>query len=477
MNFLKLILLLFFIGFIVLFFLKKEVSAVQVFDLDYIAEYQKILPSNCIEAGSEAQFRSIAKNMLVASHSFIKNFRYENHSNPLKDIQLILQCYITDIALFMNTYNPNIPAEFTKIYTITKTNEGLIILDAENPIFSTDLRFPLVILLKFLIISSNYLNSLTASSPELINTIRQTYTDFMLQDVTNIYPSSLESYLKQEQNITLYSPIYKNNTELVSLNNLLKKLLPQYPFLGFNNVTAVSPISICNVINSTVRNIITWITGSVKNTVAIVKSGSFDSKKLKEILQDVNPATILLSNITQLYNRYNFIFSKLKCTVEDIYAKNIDLGNGGSFPITKLIENPKFRYALMASPKFFKKLGTTAHLVKMILLLGLAKTFPISKVSLDEKVFTDIIELLPCDASKDGISVAEKLLQSIGSIFSDSSVKTSCSLLEVLEKISTTGFSTSDAIKVGPILQALLKEVETSGPIALDVFNKNVNTS
>jgi hypothetical protein len=131
----------------------------------------------------------------------------------------------------------------------------------------------------------------------------------------------------------------------------------------------------------------------------------------------------------------------------------------------------------MASPKFFKKLGTTAHLVKMILLLGLAKTFPISKVSLDEKVFTDIIELLPCDASKDGISVAEKLLQSIGSIFSDSSVKTSCSLLEVLEKISTTGFSTSDAIKVGPILQALLKEVETSGPIALDVFNKNVYTS
>jgi hypothetical protein len=459
------------IGFIVLFFLEKEVPDVQVFDKDYIKEYRKFLPTHCIEAGSEAQFRSIAKNMLVASHSFIKNFRYENHSNPLKDIQLIIQCYITDIALYMNTYNPNNPTTFAKIYTVTKASDGTIIMDRENPILSTDLRFPLVILLKFLIIQSNFLNSLTASSPEIINTLIQTYTDFMSQTVTNTYPSSLESYLKQEQSIAQYSPIYKNNTELVSLNNLLKKLLPQYEFLGFNNVTAVSPISICNVINSTVKNIITWITGSVKNTVAIVKSGNFNSKKLKEILQDVNPAITLLSNITQLYNRYNFIFSKLECTVEDIYAKNIDLKKGGSFPITKLIENPKFRYALMASPKFFKMLGNNAHLVKMILLLGLAKTYPISNVSLDQKVFTDIVELLPCDASNDGKSTAEKLLQSIGNIFSDSSVKTSCSLLEVLEKINTTGFSASDAIKLSPILQSLLKEVETSGPIALEVFN------
>ena len=470
MSFLKLVwlLLMLFIAYVLL---KKSVLPQPVFDFDYIAAYRKILPSNCTSTSAESQYLSVAKNMLSASHGFIRDFDFALHSNPGSQFKLILKCYMTDVFLFIKTYSRNDPAT-TQMLQSLKLNGKPIQFNLEESLAGSDLQFPLVHLLKFLIILNDGLRSSKDISPEMVDDFKKNYMLFIEQKIN---PSTtLEMYLLKTSSNEI-TPTFKSDQDLGLLNNLLKNILPDYIFLTTDRTQRAD--SICSIIGSNINNMVAWITAKVTDVINVVRIGEilkfFDSFKYQ-----VGPIANLLSNVPQLYNRYNFIFSKLNCPLEDKVATYFGLKISSNYLITELIENEKFRNALLSNRVFFESLGDNAHLIKIILLLGLLTELPFTNIKLDTTLFPGSLAIIPCKliTENGGIDALAGILNVVGGLFPDVALPsqtsvTACSLLDIMEHINSSAFDTKNFLTIGPMLQYHVKQLQTSGPIALQVLN------
>ena len=475
MSFLKLVWLLLML-FIAYVFLKKSVLPQPVFYFDYIAAYRKILPSNCTTTSAESQYLSVAKNMLSASHGFIRDFDFALHSDGGSQFKLILKCYMTDVFLFIKTYNKNYPPTTTTVLDLLPM-QTILIFDIEHALSSADLIFPLVFLLRFLIISNEYFSSFKVITPEMVDDFKKKYNDFMNQQINYFDKPTLESYLLQEQD-TEKTPAFENNEDLALLNNSLKNILRDYNFLTTYKNNHDASIMICSVIQSTINDMVAWIKNVVNDIVVEIDAGKSQPDNFTQLKRQVTQIANLLSNVPQLYNRYNFIFSKLNCPLEDKVATYFGLKISSNYPITELIENEKFRNALLSNTVFFKSLGDNAHLIKIILLLGLLTELPVAGIKLDKTLFPGSLAIIPCELiiqNSNRASAPTREADFVSSNLPGSSPSQTmislCSLLDIMENISSGWFTNRDYIPVIPMLQYHFDVLRTSGPIALRALN------
>lgn len=445
-------------------------------EMDYIAEYIKILPTSCTTTDPGLQYLSVAKNILSASHKFIKDFNFGNHSDPGSQIKLILKCYMTDVFIFIKTYNKNFPATDSVLGPLSMS-DGPVIFDIENPLLAKDLVFPLVFLLKFLIFFNDYFSRLSAITQEIIDDFKEKYSQFMNQQINFSDEPTLESYLLQKQD-TEKTPAFKNDEDLVLLNNLLKNIFPDYTFLTTNKIEHDG--SICSVIKSTLNNMVAWTTTAVEDIVVKINTEKSHNDDFNGFKKQVIQIANLLSNVPQLYKRYSFIFSKLNCTLEDRVAKYFELQIAPTYPITELIKKQKFRNALLSDTSFFEKLGDNGHLIKIILLLGLATELPFADIELNKNLFPDSLAIIPCELIIGSKSMVQtittygrfgRLAKLLPGSSSSQTMVSVCSLLEIMENISSDWFTNRDYIPLIPMLQYYVKLLRTSGPIALRVLN------
>ena len=383
---------------------------------------------------------------------------------------------MTDVFLFIKTYNKNYPPTTTTVLDLLPM-QTILIFDIEHALSSADLIFPLVFLLRFLIISNEYFSSFKVITPEMVDDFKKKYNDFMNQQINYFDKPTLESYLLQEQD-TEKTPAFENNEDLALLNNSLKNILRDYNFLTTYKNNHDASIMICSVIQSTINDMVAWIKNVVNDIVVEIDAGKSQPDNFTQLKRQVTQIANLLSNVPQLYNRYNFIFSKLNCPLEDKVATYFGLKISSNYPITELIENEKFRNALLSNTVFFKSLGDNAHLIKIILLLGLLTELPFTNIKLDTTLFPGSLAIIPCKliTENGGIDALAGILNVVGGLFPDVALPsqtsvTACSLLDIMEHINSSAFDTKNFLTIGPMLQYHVKQLQTSGPIALQVLN------